>query len=325
MPRLRLGVALLVPKPVALEVDVLRRACGDPTIERIAPHCTLVPPVNVREDRLDDALAVLRAAAAATRPITVTLGPVATFLPVNPVLYLEVGGEVDGVGALRDRVFTEPLARPLTWPFHPHVTVRDGGEPDELAAAVRALAGYRAEVTFERVHLLQEHRDDEGRRMWRPLADAAFGPPAVVGRGGLELELELTIAEALDPRARAFSQREWAVIDHDRYGDVWPRDLTITARRDGRVVGTAVGWTSGASAHLADLVVAAASRGEGIGSHLVARFLAEAAGRGCRLVRARTQADGGALGFWRRLGWVEEACFETYTLERDVVQLRRDL
>lgn len=322
MPRLRVGVALLVPRPVALEVDVLRRACGDDAIGRIAPHCTLVPPVNVREDRLEDAMRVLRSAAAATAPITVTLGPVSTFLPTNPVLYLELGGDVDAVRRLRDRVFVEPLARSLTWPFHPHVTVRDGGEPDDLRAATRALAGYSAEVTFEAVHLLQEHRHD-GRRVWRPLADAALGPPVLVGRGGLELEL--SVADALDPESKAFSEREWAVVDHHRYGDVWPRDLTVTARRDGQVVGTAVGWTSGAGALLGDLIVGAAFRHQGVGSHLVARFLAEAAGRGCRLVRARTEADGPAVAFWRRLGWVEEARFDTYTLGRDVVQLRRDL
>lgn len=323
MPRLRLGVALLVPEPVTLEVDVLRRACGDPGVDVIAPHCTLVPPVNVREDRLEDALAVLRSAAAATRPITVGLGPPATFLPVNPVLYLEMTGEVEAVRALRDRIFVEPLARALTWPFHPHVTVRDGGETDDLVAAARVLSAYRAEVTFEGVHLLQERRDEAGRRVWRPLADAAFGRPVVVGRGGLELEL--AVAERLDPEGQAFSEREWAVVDHARHGEVWPRDLAVTARRAGRVVGTAVGWTSGPSAHLADLVVAAAHRGEGIGSQLVARFLAEAADRGCHLARARTEAGGPAEGFWRRLGWTEEARFEVYTLGYDVVQLRREL
>ncbi len=323
MPRLRLGVALLVPKPVALEVDALRRACGDPGVELIAPHCTLVPPVNVREDRLEDAVAGLRSAAAATAPIAVSLGPPATFLPVNPVLYLELRGHVDAVRALRDLVFVEPLARSLTWPFHPHVTLCDGGEPDRLAAGARVLAGYRAEVTFEAVHLLQERRDETGRRVWHPIADAALGPVAVVGRGGLELEL--SVGEQLDPEAKAFSEREWAVDDHARYGDVWPRDLAVTARRHGRVVGTAVGWTSGTSALLADLVVGAAHRGEGIGSHLVARFLAEASARGCRLARARTEVGGPAEGFWGRLGWVEEGRFDRYTLDRDVVQLRRDL
>lgn len=323
MARLRLGVALLVPPPVGAEVDVLRRACGDRAVGHLPPHCTLVPPVNVREDRLDDALARLRSAAAACRPITVTLGPLTSFLPANPVLYLEVEGEVDAVHDLRHRIFAEPLARSLTWPFHPHVTVVDSGEPERMEAAVRALAGYRAEVTFERVHLLAEQRDEAGQRVWRPIADATLAAPAVVGRGGLELEL--TVSSRLDPEGTRFSEREWAVVDRDRYGEVWPEDLAVTARRDGRVVGAAVGWTSGASAYLADLVVGAAQRREGIGGQLVAAFLSEAAARGCRLARVRTEAGGSAMSFWNRLGWVQEAHFDAFTLDRDFVQLRRAL
>ncbi len=308
---------------MADEVDVLRRACGDDEPARIGPHLTLVPPVNVREDRLGDALAVLRSAAGRTRPITVTLGPPATFLPVNPVLYLGVGGEVDAVRALRDRVFVEPLARSLTWPFHPHVTVRDGGEPERLEAAVTALAGYRVEVTFERVHLLREERDDEGRRRWCPLADATLAAPAVIGRGGLELEL--TVTDALDPAGRAFQRRELAMFDHDRRGATVPRDLVVTARRDGEVVGTARGWTSGPSAHLGDLIVAAAHRRQGVGAHLVAAFLSEAVQRGCHRAWAQTEAGGPAEAFWRRLGWIGEHRLEAYDEGRDLLQLRREL
>lgn len=323
MPRFRLGVALLVPRPIADEVDVLRRACGEEAVDHIAPHITLVPPVNVREDRMGDALAVLRAAAAATRPINVALGPPTTFLPVNPVLYLSVAGNVDAVQVLRDRVFVEPLARTLTWAFHPHVTVRDGGEPEHLNAAAQALSSYRGEVTFGRVHLLREERDDEGRRRWCPVADAPFAAPSVVGRGGLELEL--TVTDQLDPEASAFREREWSVLDPDHRGPARTVDLAVTARRDARVVGTARGWTSGSSAYLDDLVVAAAHRHEGIGSHLVAAFVSAAAKRGCRLARTRTEADALVEGFWQRVGWFEEARLEADGLAPVTVQLRRNL
>ncbi|CAN5253955.1 hypothetical protein BH24ACT1_BH24ACT1_03590 [soil metagenome] len=323
MARLRLGVALLVPRPVAGEIDVLRRACGDEAVGRIAPHLTLVPPVNVREDRMGDALAVLRSAAAATRPLTVTLGPPTTFLPTNPVLYLTVGGEVEAVRALRDRVFVEPLARPLTWAFRPHVTVLDGGHPERLEAAVTALAGYRAEITFSRVHLLQEHRDDAGCRVWRSIADVALAAPAVVGRGGLELEL--SVSDQLAPDARAFEEREWATGHGEGPARAERRDLAVTARREGQVVGTARGWTRGPGAELDDLIVAGAHRREGIGTHLVAAFVSEVVERGSRLVRTRTEAGSPGEGFLRRLGWVEEARFEASVIGRDEVQLRRDL
>src|SRR5688500_1805887 len=107
---------------------------------RVRPHVTLVPPVNVREDRFQETLDLLGRAAAGTRPFTVTLGPPATFLPVNPVLYLAVDDEAGAVRAVRDAVFEAPLARPLTWPFVPHVTLADGaGDPDRLTHAAAAL------------------------------------------------------------------------------------------------------------------------------------------------------------------------------------------
>ena len=171
MPKRRLGVALLVPSPLDAEVDGLRRALGDPSLGRIPAHLTLVPPVNVREDRMDDALAVLSDASAIVEPFVLELGPLATFAPVNPVLYLEVGGAVDAVHVLRDAVFTDPLSRSLTWPFVPHVTVADEAPADRIEAAVVALAPYRATVEIDRVHLLEEGAG----RVWTPIAEEPLG------------------------------------------------------------------------------------------------------------------------------------------------------
>ena len=258
MGRVRLGVALLVPAPLDSEIDGLRRALGDGTLGRMPAHLTLVPPVNVREDRLGEALAVLRRAAAATRPFTAGLGPPATFLPDNPTLYLAVAGEVH---ALRDRVFVEPLARPLTWPFVPHVTLADEAQPDRIAAALVALADYRVEVAFDRVHLLREGSG----RVWSPIADAPFAPPAVIGRGGLPVEI--TATESVDPEARALAGAG--------------RPLVVTARADGAVAGYAEGWCRPPAAHLSSLVVAGDQTHLGIAEHLLAAFRSEAAARDC--------------------------------------------
>jgi 2'-5' RNA ligase len=166
VPRVRLASALLVPEPFDREIDGLRRAMGE-SLERVAPHLTLVPPVNVREEEVDSAFAVLRRAAANVAPITVTLGPAVTFHPVNPVVYLEVSGNVEAVRWLRDAVFVPPLERSLTHEFVPHVTVVENTTPERIAAALVALADYRVEITFESVHLLQEQD-----RVWRPIAEA---------------------------------------------------------------------------------------------------------------------------------------------------------
>ncbi len=275
MGRVRLGVALLLPAPAAAEVDGLRRALGDGALGRMPAHLTLVPPVNVREDRLGAALTVLRTAAAATRPFTVALGPPATFLPDNPTVHLAVDDNGGAVRALRDRVFTDPLARPLTWPFVPHVTLADGASPERVAAALAALADFAIEVAFARVHLLREGPG----RVWAPIADAAFAAPAVIGRGGLPLEL--TVSQEPDPQAA-------------RLG---PTRLVVTARADGNVAGYAEGWCAGPAAHLAWLAVADDAGHLGVAGHLVAAFRSEAAARGCdRFTQGPAVGDKGDWG-----------------------------
>jgi 2'-5' RNA ligase len=260
-------VALLLPPPLDAEVDGIRRAVGDGALGRMPAHLTLVPPVNVREDRLGHALAVLRHAAAATRPFRAVLGPPATFLPDSPTLYLAVSGTgLADVDRLRERVFVDPLARPLTWPYVAHVTLADEAEPTRIAAALGVLRDYRVEVEFDRVHLLRE----VAGRVWVPIADVALAAAAVIGRGGLPVEL--TVSDEPDPEARALAQGE---------GVRW---LTVTARREGAVVGYASGWWRGRAAHLAVLVGSTPPDGLGAARHLVAAFESEAAKRGCEQV-----------------------------------------
>ena len=296
MPKARLGVALLLPAPVAAEVDGLRRALGDGSLGRIPPHLTLVPPVNVREDRMGDALAVLRSAAARTRPLTLTLGPPATFLPDNPVLFLAVEGDTAALRALRDTVFAEPLSRPLTWPWVAHVTLADEASPERIAAALAALDGYRVEARIDRVHLLREGPG----RVWEPVADAPFAPPATVGRGGLALDL--AVSDGVDPEA--------AVLLGGG------RRFAVTARRGPSVVGVATGATAGAEARLADLVVAEGERRQGVGSQLLAAVTSLAAERGCDAVVADVLPGGDLERFLRHRGWADGG---------GAVRLRRDL
>jgi 2'-5' RNA ligase len=273
MPRERLGVALLFPAEASAAVDVLRRALGADDVERLPPHLTLVPPVNVHHDELEDARELLRDAARRTEPFRLTLGPARTFLPINPVLYLEVGGDVPFVDTLRDRIFRPPLERNLTWPFQPHVTLLDKGDESRLRAAVEALADVRIELDIEHVHLLQEFNDD-GVRFWQPIFEAPLGAPAVVGRGGLELELQV-------------GERPYA-----------GRSLGVTARRGGHVVGVAFGWTHGEAARLLDVNVEPDARHQGVGAHLVAAFASAAADRGATSIDAVEHPFLTRLGFF---------------------------
>jgi len=260
---------------------------GDNSLSRIPAHLTLVPPVNVAEARLPEALAVIRRAAAATRPLTLELGPPRTFLPDSPVLYLAVDGDVAEVHALRGRVLRDPLARTTSWPFVPHVTLADSASPDVIDAAITALGRYRAQIRFDRVHLLRE----SAVRVWEPIAEAPLRPPSVIGRGGLPLELGITAR--LDREAAEFvEQREGA-----------ERAFAVTARREEQVVGVATGFLREGVVHLQRVLVDAAQRRQGIGSHLLAAAESLAAEEGCHAIAADAVLDGPAEAFLRNRGW----------------------
>lgn len=324
MPRRRLGIVVLVPAPVAGEVEGIRRACGDANRLKIAPHATLIPPINVREDDLADTFSVVRAAAAGCPPLRLVVGPAATFDPARTVLYLAVGGpDLDRLHDLQARLVAGPLDRPVDRPFVPHVTVSIALPPERVEASITALADYEAEILVDRVHVLENTRDEGlDRHVWRPIADSSLGGRSVVGRGGLELEL--TVSTSVDPDVAVWSTPAWERADIEDLGGVGAEDtIVITARRDGRAVGLLEGWTWADLAYVADLLVAEDARGEGIGRHLLARFEAEARARGCTSLALRAVAGSPAEAIYRHLGWEAESVQRRWAFGRDFIQFRR--
>ena len=275
-------MALLLDSPLADEIDGLRRALGDPSLARIPPHVTLVPPVNTRAADLPTALRRLRAAAAGIAgPLRLTFGSVETFLPANPVLYLAVGGDLGGLRKLRDSVFEPPLERRLSWPWVPHLTLADGVPEDRIVAALAALTGYAAAADVERVVLLEEGPG----RVWAPLADAALGRPVRVGTGGLALEL--TAGRLLDPELTASSGSP--------VGPGTPLSFVLTAHREGHPAGTGLAWVDRSGPHVA-VWVTPEHRRQGIGSHILAHLEVTARRAGWRYPTLRA---GGPEGFYR--------------------------
>lgn len=280
MPRLRLGVVLMFPPAIAAEIDGLRRALGDRALGRVAPHCTLVPPVNVRVADVPAALELLRDAAAGSSAarsgvgsFTVDLGPVRSFAPVTDTLFLSVSqdrAEPRDVHELREAVFRGPFARELDHPFVPHVTVADETDAGRLAHASAVLRDCRLTAGVDRLHLLEEQRVD-GRRRWVPVADVPFCAPAVVGRGGIDLEL--TDSRLVDLEARALLA---GAADDDAVVPAPPagaEPVVVTARRAAAVVGVGWGWRHPQLGGEVDAVrVHPDHRGLGADEHIRARL-----------------------------------------------------
>jgi len=318
----------MVPGVAAVEIDGLRRALSSPDIDRIGPHVTLVPPVNVREGEVAEACAVVRSAAAESPPLALELGPAASFLPVNPVCYLAVTGSDRALALLSilsRRLARGPLGPPASravQPFVPHVTVKRNMEPGQLASALTVLAGYRTQVVFEDVTVLEY---DEAERRWNSLQAVALQRPVTVGRGGVEIELSLS--RQLDPVALEWSRREWQQFSVKQYGVRFRADepLVITARIRGLVVGVAELELRGDTTRLARLMVGAGHRGSGVGRQLLRAVEDEAAERGCFRVRLEALAGSPAESFYRSRGYEVAATLPRWREERDLVVLEKQV
>ena len=297
MPRRRVAVALLPPASLSRSLQLLRRAVGDPRLDVLPPHLTLIPPINVTDDVFAEGRALLRSVAATSDVFELEVGPAATFAPATPTLHLELRGDTEPLHTLRARLRTGPFDRPDVWAFHPHVTLREElvDPPPSLAADV--LAGTLGTWLVDRVQLLEQRRDDAGRRWWAPVAEEPFGPPAVVGRGGVEIEL----------RATTMVPEECARLLDGRTApaDPFVDGLVVTAARPGShpcdpPIGVAAGTSPaasdarGAGEHVAvvhAVFVDPAERNLGIGRHLLRRWCHEAALRGSSTAMSSAVAD----------------------------------
>ena len=300
-------MALLLDPPCSEEVNGLRRALGDSSFDAVAPHVTLVPPINVRAGDLDEALAVVRRAAGEQDgPLQLELGPVATFVPASPVVYLSVAGpDHDYLARLRSAVVSGPFRRPDRWPFVPHVTLADQAADEEAEAAVGALSHFRSLATIDRVVVMEERQ-----RRWEPLADAKLAPSVVVGRGGLELEITEGRVMGPDVLSLVESQLDQLPVEEverPHSSNRLTESIVLTGRREGGVAGAAVAWLGGRPGEPVNVgvVVDPACRREGVGRALLSTLEVSVRRRGWAAEGVRGY---GPAGFFDAAsGWVRMA------------------
>lgn len=284
MPRHRLGVVLLLPRHIAAEVDGLRRGLGGSPIGRIPPHITLVPPVNVAD--VDGATALVRRVAS-EQPSTLhaVIGPVQTFHPITPVIYLAVGGpSLDAIRAMRDALDVGPLAYQRPHEFVPHVTLHDLATPEQVDGALASINHYIEPVALQGLTVLEEGDD----KTWQPIADAPFGDAPTTRTIGAEA---VTVA--------VNKHQSEAASQIGRY-----RPLIVEARVGTRTVGVARGRVAaGDVAWLDELVVVGEQRGMGVGGALARAFLEAARENSATELRAARGAT--IAGFLVRVGFAQ--------------------
>jgi GNAT superfamily N-acetyltransferase len=171
----------------------------------------------------------------------------------------------------------------------PHVTVANELPEDRIDDVVRMLPEFSVETTFDRVHVLAELPG----RLWRPVADAPLGElAAVVGRGSLPLELDVSGRPDVEAAALLSFDEELAGLP-----------FAVTARRDGEVIAAAWGWSARGALEVADLVVSAEHRNQGVGRHVLAAVVALARRRECDVVGAGAPRGGGGAALLAAAGF----------------------
>jgi 2'-5' RNA ligase len=144
-----IGVAVDVPAPWAGQLQRWRATFGDPLAGAIPAHVTLLPPTAVPGGDMVAILDHLYGVAARSTPFTLRLRGTGTFRPVSPVVFVQVEQGVDGCDALQQRVRTGPLERPLTFPYHPHVTVAHHLADEALDRAEETLRDFAASFAVD--------------------------------------------------------------------------------------------------------------------------------------------------------------------------------
>jgi len=102
-------------------VENLRRELH-PDLPHLAAHLTFLPPRPLQGTE-SSALEMLESVCSEEEPFEVTLGPVETFVPITPTVYIRVEGAAERMCQLHRRLNTGSLAFREEWPFIPHLTI----------------------------------------------------------------------------------------------------------------------------------------------------------------------------------------------------------
>lgn len=160
-----IGVSIAIPSPHAEMLQAKRASFGDPLADSIPSHVTLLPPTEVPDESMAEAVSHLESVAAEGHSFGMVLRGTGTFRPISPVVFVQVSGGLAECELLERAVRRGPLERELDFYYHPHVTVAHHVPEDSLDRAFAELADF--ECRFDvREFYLYAHGEDQ---VWRPV------------------------------------------------------------------------------------------------------------------------------------------------------------
>jgi 2'-5' RNA ligase len=140
-----LGIVVPIPEPWAQLLVNWRSKVGDPQAALVPPHVTLLPPTEVPAADRPLISAHLAEVARGHPPFDMHLCGTGTFKPVSDVVFIAVARGIGNCELLSNDIRRGPLARSLSFPYHPHVTVAHDVPEDMLELAYSGLSDLSAE------------------------------------------------------------------------------------------------------------------------------------------------------------------------------------
>jgi 2'-5' RNA ligase len=169
---LTMGVAIAVPEPHGSRLREMRAAFGDSLARTVPSHVTLLPPLEIDVDDLDEVCARLDKTAGTIPSFRVRLQGTGTFRPTSPVVYVRLGAGYVATGVLAGQLRQAVDAPRPAFPFHPHVTVAHHLDDASLDHADEALCDFACEFEVAEFALYL-HDDATG---WEPQRSFPLAP-----------------------------------------------------------------------------------------------------------------------------------------------------
>jgi 2'-5' RNA ligase len=117
----RYALVAYLKNPVGEFVESLRRELH-PNLPHLAAHLTVLPPRFLQGSELS-ARETLEDVCSQVEPFRVNLGPVETFVPHTPTVFIRVQRDAHRMTKLHDQLNTKTLASEEEWPYMPHLTI----------------------------------------------------------------------------------------------------------------------------------------------------------------------------------------------------------
>lgn len=166
-----IGISLEIPEPYGSALRARRASYGDVHAKYVPTHVTLLPPTEVDPASLGEIEEHLAAVAAGFAPFTMRLGGTGTFMPISPVVFVQIAQGITQCDTLEEKVVSGVLERELQFPYHPHVTVAHDVDEFMLEFAMQDLADFHAEFELDRFKLYEQCPSGN----WQVLREFPFG------------------------------------------------------------------------------------------------------------------------------------------------------